>query len=104
MKIKATVFHQCIQRSLTGSKDKETTNQQELRLKKRERNRQTGPAPRETPPRTPSAPEDWADDNTDTVGELPDDPSQDSAEDLIEKLFGTLTDSIEVKSSKRLHE
>ena len=41
--------------------------------------------------KTPSGTEDWASENSDTVGDLPDDPSQDSAEDLIEKLFGSLT-------------
>lgn len=44
----------------------------------------------DVPPKTPSAPAEWAEGNQGVVGELPDDPSQDSAEDLINRLFGDL--------------
>ena len=65
---------------------------EEARLaeEERQKNRNKKPKVGEKPPKTPSAPEGWADDNPDAVGDLPDDPSLDSAEDLIEKLFGSL--------------
>ena len=64
---------------------------------RRKKDRETGQMdlPRDSPPRT-LLPEDWADDNTDTVGGLPDDPSR-LNEELIEKLFGTSRGSIETK-------
>jgi len=43
------------------------------------------------PPKPPSAPTIWADDNPDVVGDLPDDPSQESAADLLGRLFGSLS-------------
>ena len=47
---------------------KGTTSRQELQ-RREERNRQRGPTLERLHLETPSAPEDWADDNTDTVGE-----------------------------------
>jgi len=90
--IKATVeeMHKEIKRWFQKNADEESAIQAES-ARSPGGGTETGTGTGHKPPKPPSAPTIWADDNPDVVGDLPDDPSQESAADLLGRLFGSLS-------------